>query len=121
MSPSSLSPKTQAHAARIRTRLHLSSQPEKVTTCIVLNDCSDDSGILADIADQNVLPPKELIGQTLLTPTVNVCAVDNDDEAWFIETDYKSGWDTRFKSGMYRRMPNGVVLPKLSEKGRATD
>ena len=46
MSPSCLSPKPSTRAARTRTRLHLSSQPEKVATCFVLNDCSDDYGIL---------------------------------------------------------------------------
>ena len=62
MSSSSLSSNTQTHAARMTTRLHLSSRPEKVTTCFVLDVCSDDSGILADIADQNVLLPKESTG-----------------------------------------------------------
>ena len=95
MSPSSSSQKTQIHAARTRTRLHLSSQPNKVATCFVLNDCSDDSGILANIADQIVLLPKESTGQTFQTPTAStasttvdtrtdsisdVCAVDHDDE-----------------------------------------
>ena len=28
--------------------------------------------------------------------------MDNDYEPWLIETDYKSGWNTRFKSGAYR-------------------
>ena len=104
------------------TRLHSSSRLEKVTTCFVLNDCIHDSGILADVADQSVLLPKESTEQTLLTPTAStassavdtrkesvsdVCAVDNDR---LIVTDYKSGWDTRFKSGVYRGMPNGVIL-----------
>ena len=71
MSPSSLPPKAQTHAARARTRPHLSSQPEKVATCFVLNDCSDDSGILSDKTDKNVLLPKESTGQTFLTPTVS--------------------------------------------------
>ena len=126
-----LSPKNQAHAARMTTRLHISSQPEKVTTCFVLTDCSDDSGTLADKADQNVLLPKESTGQTFLTPTASiasiavdtrtenvsgVCAADHDDEPCLTETDYKSGWDTRFKSGVYRGMPNEVVLRDYPEK-----
>ena len=104
MSPSSLSSKT--HAARKMTRLHLSNQPEAVATCFVFNDCGDDSGTLADTADQIVLLPKESIGQTFLIPTAStastaannktddisdVCAANNDDELWLIETDYTSG------------------------------
>ena len=96
----------------------------------VLNDCSDDSGILADIVDQNVLL-KESIGKTFLAPTAStaftavdtrtdsvsdVCAVDHDDEPWLTETDYKWGWDTRFKSGVYRGMANGVVLRCYPER-----
>ena len=95
------------------TRLHLSSQPEKVTTCFVLNDSSDDSGIFVDIADQNVLLPKESTGQTLLTPIASnasttvdtrtesisdVRAAENDDDLWLIETVYKSGGKTRYQS-----------------------
>ena len=106
-------------------------QPEKVAWCFVLNDCSDDSGILADIADQNVLLPKESTGQTFLTPTAStasttvdtrresvsdVCVVDNDDETSLIEPDYKSGWDTRFKSGACRGMLYGVVLRENPNK-----
>ena len=44
--------KTQTYTARMTTQLHLSSQPKKVTTCFVLNDCSDDSEVLANIAGQ---------------------------------------------------------------------
>ena len=136
MSPSSLSPKTQTHASRTMTQRHLSSQPEKVTTCCVLNDCSDDSGILADVADQNVLLPKESTGQTFQTPTAStastavdtrtesvsgVCAVDDDDELWLIERVYKSGGDTRFKSGVYRGVLNGFVLRDFSKKNRVTE
>ena len=120
MSPSSLSLKTDAHAARMTRRLHVSSRPEKVTTCFVLNDCSDDSGILADIDDQNALLPKKSTGRTFLTPTAStastavdtgtgsvsdVCVVNNDDEVWLIEPDYKSGWITRFNSGAYQGIP----------------
>ena len=104
-----------------------------MATCFVLPDCGDDSGILADIADQNVLLPKGSNGQTFLTPTASttstavdtrtesvsdVCVVDHDDELWLIETDYKTGWDTRFKSGVYRGVPYGVVSrdhPKRAE------
>ena len=93
MSPSSLSSKT--HADRNVTRQHLSSQPEKIATCFVFNDCSDDSGTLADTADQIVLLQKESTGQTFLIPTAStastaaknrtddisdVCAANNDDE-----------------------------------------
>ena len=101
-------------------------------TCFVLNDCSDDSGIVADMADQNVILPKGSTEQTLLTATastgaialdsridrkfLDVCAGDYDDEPWSIETDYKSGWDTRFKSGVYRGMPYGVVLRDYPKK-----
>ena len=131
MSPSSLSSETQAHAARMTTRLHLSSPSAKVTTCLILNDSSDDSGTLEDTADQNVLLPKESTGQTLLTPTAStastavdtrthsvseVCAVDYDNEPWIIEIDCKQGWDTRFKSGVCRGMPNGVVLRDYPKK-----
>ena len=133
MSPSSSFQKTQTHAARKTTRLHLSSQPKKVATCFVPNDCSDDSGILANIADQFVLLPKQSTGQTFPTPTVStastavvtrtgsvshVCVVDNDDELWLIEIDYKSGWNTRCKSGAHRGMPYRVVPrdnPKKAE------
>ena len=65
------------------TRLCSSSRPEKVTTCFVLNDCIDDSGILADVADQSVLLPKESTEQTLLTPTASTAssAVDTRKES----------------------------------------
>ena len=109
MSPSSLSSNTQAHAARMTTRLHLSSQPEKVTTFFVLNDCSDDSGVHADVADQNVFLPEEVTGQTLLTPIAStavdtrtesisdVRAADKDEELWLIEADCKSvGWNPKY-------------------------
>ena len=61
----------------------LSSRPEKVTTCFVINDLSDDSGILADMADQNVLLPRESTGQTFLTPTASSAstAVDTRTES----------------------------------------
>ena len=39
------------------TQLHLSSEPKKVTTCFVLNDCSDDCETLADIAGQKRTSP----------------------------------------------------------------
>ena len=109
------------------TRLHFSNQPE-VATSLFLDDCSDDSGILAIIANQNVLLPKESTGQTFLTPTAStavdtrtgsvsdVCGVDNDDEPWLIEPHDKSGRDTRFKGGVCRCMPNGVVYEIVWKK-----
>ena len=125
MSPSSLS-SSQTHTARMTTQLHLSSQPKKVTRCFVLNDCSDDSETLANITGQNVPLPTESTGQTFPTPIpsaastavdtrtgsiFHVRAVDDDDEPWLSETDYKSGWNTRFTSGTYRGMLFGVALP----------
>ena len=44
--------------------------------------------------------------------------MDNDDELWLIETVYKSDWDTRYWSEMYRGLPYGDVLrdyPKKAE------
>ena len=38
MSPFSLSSKTQTHTTRMTTQQHLSSQPKKITTCVVLSD-----------------------------------------------------------------------------------
>ena len=130
VSPSSLSSKTQTRTSRMTTQLHLSSRPKKVTTCFVLNDCGDDSETLANIAVQNVPLPTESTGQTLLTPIAStastavhtrtgsifdVRAVDNDDEQWLSETNYKSGWNTRFKSGTSRGMLYGVIFARLSE------
>ena len=69
--------------------------------------------------------PTGSTGQTFLTPIAStastavdtrtgsifdVRAVDNDDEPRLSETDYKSGWNTRFKSGTYRGMLYAVVL-----------
>ena len=117
-------------------REHDDTSPAKVATRFVLNDCSGDSGILANIADKCVLLPKESTGQTFLTPTAStastsvdtrtgsvsdVCVVDNDDELWLIETDYESGWSTRFKIGAHRGMPYGVVPRDNPKKGRTTD
>ena len=36
--------------------------------------------------------------------------MDDNHESWLNETDHKSGWCTKFKSGTYRRMLYGVVL-----------
>ena len=97
----------------------------------VLGDCSGDSVILANTAGQNVLVPTESTGQTLLTPIAStastavdtrkgsifeVRAVDNNDELRLIETDFKSGWNTRFKSGMCRGIPFGVVLRDFAQQ-----
>ena len=116
--------KTQTHTARMTTQPHLSSQT-KVTTCFVLNDCSDESETPADIAGQNVLLPTDSTGQTLLTQIastastaadtrtgsfLDVRALDNGDEPWLSETDDKSGWNTRFNGGTYRGMLHAVVL-----------
>ena len=118
------------------TRLHISSQPEKVTTCFVLTVFSDDSGTLADTADQNVLLPKESTGQTFLTPTApiastavdtrtenisGVCAVDHDDEPWLTETDYKSGWGHNIQKWSVSWYVERSCFARLSGKGRATD
>ena len=113
MSPSSLSSKTQTHTARMTiTITPLSSQPKKVTTCFVLDDCSGDSETLASEAGQNVPLPTESTNWTDVSDTdsiFDVHAVDNDDEPWLTETEYNSGWNTRFKSGMSRGMLCGVV------------
>ena len=135
MFPFSLSSKSQTHTARMTTQLHLSNQPKKVTTCCVLNDCSDDSETPANIAGQNVPLPAESTGQTLLTPIAStastaagtrtvsvfgVCALDSDDEPWLSETDYKSGWNKtrRWNVPWYLALSFSVGL---SEKGRVID
>ena len=104
--------------ARMTTQLHLFSQPKKVTTCFVLNDYSDDSEIFANIAGQNVRLPTKSTGQTLLTPIASTTSTAADTRTESIidvraldsETDYKSGWNTRFQGGTYRGMLYGVVL-----------
>ena len=136
MSPSSPSSKTQTRTVRMTTQLHLCSQPKKVTTCFVLNDCSDDSETLANIAGQNVPLPTEVTGQTLLTPKAStastavdtrtgsvfdVHAVDDDDEPWMRETDHKSCWNTRFKRGNVPRYAGWSCFARLSQKGRVID
>ena len=77
------------------------------------------------MACQNVPLPTESTGQAFLTPIVSTAStavdistgsifevhtVDNDDEQWLSETNCKSGWNTRFKSGTHRGMLYGVVL-----------
>ena len=38
---------------------------------------------------------------------------------WFVETDCKSGWNTRFYSGVHRGMPHGVVPRDYPKKAEA--
>ena len=42
--------------------------------------------------------------------------MNNNDELWLIETNYKSGWNTRFKNGTYRGMQYGIVLRDYPKK-----
>ena len=75
-----------------------------VSSVLYMRD-GDDSETLANIARQNVLLPTESTGQTLSTPIASTTstavdtrtgsifddrAVDNDDDQWLNETNYKS-------------------------------
>ena len=57
---------------------------------------------------------------TRMESVSDVCVVDNDDELWLVETDYKSGWVTRFKNRAYNGVPSGVVLRDHSKKKRSS-
>ena len=127
MFPSSLSPKPQTHAARTRTRLHLSGPTGKGRQRVsFLNDCSDGSGTLADTDDQNVLLPKESTAQTVLTSTDSTASTAIDTRTESVSDGLRRGERRRTngqsrpitsqagtqdsKSRAYRGMPSGVVL-----------
>ena len=65
--------------------------------CFVLNEYSDDPDTSADMVGQNVPLPTD-------------GAVDDNDEPWAIEADYRTGWNKTFRSGTYRGMLCGVVM-----------
>ena len=79
MSPFSLFPEPQTCTARVTTRQHLSSQPVKVTTCFVLDDCGDDSETFANTVDGEVSFSMEPTRQTSPTP-IAYNAVDTGKE-----------------------------------------
>ena len=57
----------ETRITRTSTQLLLSSQPRKVTTCSVLDDCGDDSETFANIVDGKASFSMEPI--TLTSPT----------------------------------------------------
>ena len=71
---------------------------------------------------QNVPLPTKSAKQTPLTPTpsaavdikkvciFDVYAMDDNDEPWLSETDYRTGWNKELKSRTYRGMLCGLVL-----------
>ena len=71
---------------------------------------------------QNAPPPTEATEQIPLTPTasaavdikntptVNVRAMNDNNEPWATKVDHRTGWNKTFKSGTYRGMLCGIVL-----------
>ena len=120
MSPSSLSSTTQTRTVRMTAQLHPSSQAKEGHNVFPFSMIS-----AMTLKHSRTWPveneplPTESTGQTPTASTTvdtgtggifHVRAMDDNDEPWLIETDNKSGWNTRFKSGTYRGMLYGVVL-----------
>ena len=97
----------------------------------ILNNYSDDPDTSVYMVGQNVLLPMESAGQTLLTPIASAAstavdtgtggisdahAMDDNDEPWLSETDHKSCWNTKFKSGTYPGMLCGIVCESTRNK-----
>ena len=111
MSPFSLFPKPQTRTVHMTTRQHFSSQPRKVTTCFVLDDCGDDSETFANTVDGEVSFSMEPTKQTSPTQKafnavdtreeniLNIHTVEDDDGPWSSGDEHKSGRNTRFKNG----------------------
>ena len=71
---------------------------------------------------QNAPLPTEPTEQIPLTPTAptavdtkniatfDVSAMDDTDEPWTSETDHRTGWNKKVKSGTYRGMLYGIAL-----------
>ena len=122
MSPSSSSSQNRIRTARMSTQQHLSNQANQADVCFVLNDYVDDPDTSAYMVGQNVPLPTESAKQTPLTPTASaavenknggtfeVHAVDDNDEPWLSDTDFRTGWNKEFKSGTYRGMLYRTVL-----------
>ena len=83
---------------------------------------------------QNVPLPTESARQTLLTPIASaapaavdttkggifdVHAMDDNDEPWLSETDHRTGWNKKFKSGTYRGILYGIVLRDYPNKAKS--
>ena len=113
--------KNLTRTARMTTQQHLSSQAQKVAMCFILN---------VYMASQNVPLPTEPAGQTPLTPEASTAstAVDTGTEGIFdvhamsdndvpclSETDDRSGWNTKFKSGNAPWYALWNCFPRLSE------
>ena len=79
ISPFSLFPNPQTRTARMTKQLHLFSQPRKVTTCFVLDDCDDDSETFANIFDGKLSFSVELTTPTS-PPPIAFNAVDTGVE-----------------------------------------
>ena len=122
MFPFSLFPNPQTRTARMTTRQHLSSQSRKVTTCFVLDDCSDDSETFANMVDGKVSLSMESTKQVSPTPIAfnavdtgeknipNIHTANDDDEPRSSGDEHKSDRNTGFKNGTYLGMLSGHVL-----------
>ena len=108
------------------TRQHLSSQPRKVTTCFVLDDCGDDSETFANLVNSEVSLSVESTKQTSPTPIafnavdtrekniLNIHTADDDDGPRSSGDEHKSDRNTRFENRTYRGMLSGDVFTRLS-------
>ena len=104
------------------TRQHLSSQPRKVTTCFVLDDCGDDSETFANMVDGEVSFSMKPTKQTSPTPIafnpadteeeniLEIHTANYDDGPWSTKDEHKSDRNTRFKNGTYCGMLSGDAL-----------
>ena len=102
----------KTRTALMATRQHLTRQANQAGVCFVLSEYSDDPDTFAYMVGQNVPLPTEPTEQIPFTAAVDIKntatfndrAMDNNDETWATEADYRTGWNKTFKSGTYRGM-----------------